>query len=79
VCVTDNGVGIKKEEIPRLFERFYRVDKARSRVSGGTGLGLAIVKHLVEAHEGEIEVSSEEGKGSCFCICLHKDRREKQK
>jgi two-component system phosphate regulon sensor histidine kinase PhoR len=72
VYVKDTGVGIEKEEIPRIFERFYRVDRARSRNSGGTGLGLAIVKHLVEAHHGNIIVNSAIGKGSEFIIELHK-------
>jgi two-component system phosphate regulon sensor histidine kinase PhoR len=76
VCVKDTGVGIKEEEIPRIFERFYRVDKARSRSSGGTGLGLAIVKHLVEAHHGEITVQSEDGKGSQFCVYFHSQKQE---
>ncbi|MGG5254809.1 two-component system histidine kinase PnpS [Neobacillus sp. SM06] len=70
VRVKDTGIGIEKEEIPRIFERFYRVDRARSRNSGGTGLGLAIVKHLVEAHHGTIKVKSEVGKGSEFIITL---------
>jgi two-component system phosphate regulon sensor histidine kinase PhoR len=72
IHVKDTGVGIEKEEIPRIFERFYRVDRARSRNSGGTGLGLAIVKHLVEAHHGNIIVNSVIGKGSEFIIELHK-------
>ncbi|WAA11658.1 two-component system histidine kinase PnpS [Fervidibacillus halotolerans] len=70
LSVKDTGIGIDPKEIPRIFERFYRVDKARSRNSGGTGLGLAIVKHLVEAHSGEIQVESELGKGSTFIVKL---------
>ncbi|ASC81906.1 MULTISPECIES: sensory box histidine kinase PhoR [Bacillus] len=68
--VADSGIGIQKEEIPRIFERFYRVDKDRSRNSGGTGLGLAIVKHLIEAHEGKIDVTSEPGRGTVFTVTL---------
>jgi two-component system, OmpR family, phosphate regulon sensor histidine kinase PhoR len=70
--VKDTGIGIKEKEIPRIFERFYRVDKARSRNSGGTGLGLAIVKHLVEAHHGTIDVKSKLGEGSEFTILFPK-------
>lgn len=68
--IQDQGIGIAKEEINRVFERFYRVDRARSRNSGGTGLGLAIVKHLVEAHHGLLEVESEVGKGTVFTISI---------
>ncbi|WP_017756084.1 two-component system histidine kinase PnpS [Calidifontibacillus oryziterrae] len=73
VEIKDSGIGIKAEEIPRIFERFYRVDKARSRNSGGTGLGLAIVKHLVEAHHGKIDVMSELNSGTVFSITLNKE------
>lgn len=64
LSVTDNGIGIPKEHQERIFERFYRVDKSRSKETGGTGLGLAIVKHIVALHDAKIEVNSEEGKGS---------------
>lgn len=72
ISVQDHGVGIAKEHIPRLFERFYRVDKARSRTLGGTGLGLAIVKHIVQAHGGHVTVKSSLGKGSIFSVHLPK-------
>jgi len=68
--VADTGIGIPAEDIPRLFERFYRVDKARSRELGGTGLGLSIVKHIVHAHGGQVAVHSELGRGSAFSFTL---------
>ncbi len=66
--VTDTGMGIPRENLSRIFERFYRVDKSRSRDQGGTGLGLAIVKHIVESHGGEVFVESEPGQGSTFGV-----------
>jgi signal transduction histidine kinase len=66
----DTGVGIPSEEISRIFERFYRVDKARSKAVGGTGLGLSIVKHAVEQMGGTITVTSQLGHGSCFVLTL---------
>lgn len=72
IQVTDFGCGIAKEHLPRLFERFYRSDKARSRKLGGTGLGLAIVKHIVQAHGGTVAVESALGRGSTFTIRLRR-------
>jgi two-component system phosphate regulon sensor histidine kinase PhoR len=70
VSVTDQGEGIAREHLPRLTERFYRVDAARSRDMGGTGLGLAIVKHIVNRHRGSLEIDSTPGQGSCFTVYL---------
>jgi two-component system phosphate regulon sensor histidine kinase PhoR len=70
IIVEDRGIGIAKKHLPRLFERFYRVDKARSRNLGGTGLGLAIVKHIAQAHGGKVTVESTLGVGSVFTIHL---------
>lgn len=70
VEVQDEGIGIPSRDLPRIFERFYRVDLARSRRRGGTGLGLAIVKHVAEQHEGAVEVESELGVGSTFRLRL---------
>ena len=70
ITVIDTGLGIPKGELSRVFERFYRVDKARSRAVGGTGLGLAIVKHLVQAHHGQVQVTSTLGKGSRFSFMI---------
>jgi two-component system phosphate regulon sensor histidine kinase PhoR len=74
IDVEDNGIGIGKNHLPRLFERFYRVDKSRSRDQGGTGLGLAIVKHIMEAHGESIQVQSEPGKGTTFTFTLRKSK-----
>ncbi|HEY5536700.1 MAG TPA: ATP-binding protein [Ignavibacteria bacterium] len=70
IKVQDEGCGIPEENFPRLFERFYRIDKSRSRDEGGTGLGLSIVKHIAQVHKGSVEVESEPGKGSTFTIIL---------
>ena len=70
IRVRDKGCGIEPEHLPRIFERFYRVDKARSRKLGGTGLGLSIVNHIIQAHEGTVDVQSTPGAGSTFSIHL---------
>jgi two-component system sensor histidine kinase SenX3 len=70
ITVSDQGIGIAKEEQERIFERFYRVDPARSRETGGTGLGLSIVKHIIGNHGGEVNVWSRPGSGSTFTIRL---------
>jgi two-component system phosphate regulon sensor histidine kinase PhoR len=70
--IRDNGIGIPKEDLPRIFERFYRVDKGRSQELGGTGLGLSIVKHLVQAHGGNVWAESQPGQGSTFYFTIPK-------
>jgi two-component system sensor histidine kinase SenX3 len=77
VAVTDNGIGMTKEETERVFERFYRTDKARSRSTGGTGLGLSMVKHIVNHHDGDVRVWSKPGSGSTFTIRIPSARPQK--
>jgi two-component system phosphate regulon sensor histidine kinase PhoR len=74
LCVNDTGIGVEREHLPRLTERFYRVDSSRSRDTGGTGLGLSIAKHVVQRHGGEIDIQSEPGKGSSFRLLLPPSR-----
>jgi two-component system phosphate regulon sensor histidine kinase PhoR len=70
LLVTDTGVGIPQKDLKRIFDRFYRVDRARSRETGGTGLGLSICQWIAQAHEGQIAVESKVGKGSIFTVTL---------
>ena len=68
MSVRDDGIGISEENKARVFERFFRLDKSRSKKTGGTGLGLAIVKHIVELHDARIILESEEGEGTCITV-----------
>ena len=70
VTVTDTGIGIPQKDLPLIFERFYRTDISRTRLTGGTGIGLTIARSIVRAHGGDISVESELGKGSCFKVIL---------
>jgi two-component system phosphate regulon sensor histidine kinase PhoR len=79
ISVRDSGKGIPENHLPRIFERFYRVDKARSRDQGGTGLGLSIVKHILQVHGGRVSVKSEIGKGSIFSLHIPLNQITKKK
>lgn len=74
LSISDEGLGIPKKDLPKIFDRFYRVDKARSRAQGGSGLGLAIAKEIIKQHNGFIWAKSEYGKGSIFTIVLPYDK-----
>jgi signal transduction histidine kinase len=71
--IRDNGIGIPKEELPYIFERFYRADKSRNRATGGSGIGLTIVKSIIEAHEGRVTAESDVNQGSRFTVILPKE------
>src|SRR5699024_1819475 len=75
IAVSDNGIGISKDHVKKIFNRFYQVDITATRRTGGTGLGLAICKGIMDAHEGEIEVQSEPGKGSTFILYFPLERK----